>query len=220
MKKIVCGVIPSKLDGTEYNAEDFILNSQDNLPDEFSYTDYCINVQNQGNKPYCVPYSLNINRTWFSNISGLNEPELSYEFLFNSQKDNNAVGMEPKEALSILTKIGWTDNKYYKNGKLKENAPFYKIKTYAMCRSYLVAKKSLFLNGPLLFCLPVCNSSNTFWKGGTIVGYHAVACIGWNETGFILQNSWGTSWAEGGYTTISYEDFNKYTQECWTVINS
>ena len=45
-------------------------------------------------------------------------------------------------------------------------------------------------------------------------GGHAILIIGWNETGFIIQNSWGESWGDHGTAILPYE----YTiQEAWGV---
>ncbi len=33
---------------------------------------------------------------------------------------------------------------------------------------------------------------------------HAVTIVGYNEQGFIIKNSWGSSWGDKGYATVSY----------------
>ncbi len=41
----------------------------------------------------------------------------------------------------------------------------------------------------------------------TIVGYHAMLCVGWNddERYFTFKNSWGTEWGCSGFVNISYD---------------
>ncbi len=36
---------------------------------------------------------------------------------------------------------------------------------------------------------------------------HAVAIVGYNENGFIVQNSWGQDWGEKGFAHLPYEDW-------------
>lgn len=38
-----------------------------------------------------------------------------------------------------------------------------------------------------------------------IYGGHAVTIVGYDDRGFLIKNSWGESWADGGYATILYD---------------
>ena len=51
------------------------------------------------------------------------------------------------------------------------------------------------------------NQVMTQYNPATIRGNHLNVIVGYNETGryFVLQNSWGTSWATGGLGRISYD---------------
>lgn len=91
------------------------------------------------------------------------------------------------------------------------------INDYALVNSALVLKTAIILNGPCIAGLPVYNDSMQFWRGSSLQGGHAIAIVGWNEEGFIIRNSWGTSWGDGGYTILPYEDFKKFF-EIWTLI--
>ncbi|RKZ70654.1 MAG: peptidase C1 [Gammaproteobacteria bacterium] len=46
-------------------------------------------------------------------------------------------------------------------------------------------------------------------------GGHAFAIVGYNKDGFIVQNSWGTSWGTGGFAIWSYEDWLENISDGW-----
>ena len=46
---------------------------------------------------------------------------------------------------------------------------------------------------------------------------HAFALVGFNERGFVLQNSWGPAWGAHGFAVISYEDWLAHGMDAWVV---
>ncbi len=52
-------------------------------------------------------------------------------------------------------------------------------------------------------------------KGGD--GGHAIALVGYNDQGFLLQNSWDTGWGTGGYAILTYEDWTDNAMDCWVA---
>lgn len=46
---------------------------------------------------------------------------------------------------------------------------------------------------------------------------HAFVIIGYNERGFLIQNSWGTEWGSHGYAILGYDDWLKNAMDCWVV---
>ncbi|MBW8848584.1 MAG: hypothetical protein JF607_26910 [Burkholderiales bacterium] len=48
-------------------------------------------------------------------------------------------------------------------------------------------------------------------------GGHAFALVGYNERGFVVQNSWGTGWGASGFAVLSYEDWVTNGSDCWAV---
>ena len=48
-------------------------------------------------------------------------------------------------------------------------------------------------------------------------GGHAIAIIGYNEYGFMIQNSWGTSWGSAGYAILTYQDWLERAMDCWVA---
>ncbi|MFT7776888.1 C1 family peptidase [Roseateles sp.] len=48
-------------------------------------------------------------------------------------------------------------------------------------------------------------------------GGHAFALVGYNERGFVVQNSWGTGWGASGFAILSYEDWVTNGTDAWAV---
>jgi Papain family cysteine protease len=48
-------------------------------------------------------------------------------------------------------------------------------------------------------------------------GGHAIAITGYNEFGFLIQNSWGPSWGSAGYAILTYEDWLVNAMDCWVA---
>ncbi len=48
-------------------------------------------------------------------------------------------------------------------------------------------------------------------------GGHAFALVGFNRTGFVLQNSWGKKWGAGGFAVISYTDWLAHAMDVWVA---
>jgi hypothetical protein len=52
-------------------------------------------------------------------------------------------------------------------------------------------------------------------RGGA--GGHAFAIVGYNERGFLIQNSWGAGWGSHGYAILTYEDWLENAMDCWVA---
>lgn len=54
---------------------------------------------------------------------------------------------------------------------------------------------------------------------------HDVALVGWDDSkgkngAWIMRNSWGTGWANGGYAWIEYGAYSIGTEAVWAVVNA
>jgi len=49
------------------------------------------------------------------------------------------------------------------------------------------------------------------------LGGHAIAILGYNKTGFLIQNSWGTEWGNQGYAVLSYKDWLANAMDAWVA---
>ncbi len=50
-----------------------------------------------------------------------------------------------------------------------------------------------------------------------VTGGHAFALVGYNDRGFVVQNSWGASWGASGFAVMSYEDWVENGTDAWVV---
>jgi hypothetical protein len=50
-----------------------------------------------------------------------------------------------------------------------------------------------------------------------IDGGHAFVIVGYDERGFIIQNSWGERWGSGGLARLTYQDWRENAMDCWVV---
>ncbi|WP_144289786.1 C1 family peptidase [Ideonella sp. A 288] len=48
-------------------------------------------------------------------------------------------------------------------------------------------------------------------------GGHAFALVGYNERGFIVQNSWGDRWGACGFAVLPYDDWVRHGTDAWAV---
>lgn len=53
-------------------------------------------------------------------------------------------------------------------------------------------------------------------KAGDLGG-HAFTLVGYNDRGFIVQNSWGHRWGAAGFAVMPYSDWVKYGTDAWAV---
>jgi hypothetical protein len=47
------------------------------------------------------------------------------------------------------------------------------------------------------------------------IGGHAFALVGYNQHGFIVQNSWGARWGAGGFAVLTYADWVANGSDAW-----
>jgi hypothetical protein len=48
-------------------------------------------------------------------------------------------------------------------------------------------------------------------------GGHAFVIVGYDEDGFLVLNSWGTHWGNGGVGTLTYADWLNSAMDCWVA---
>ena len=141
-------------------------------------------------------------------------------------------GTSLKAALDVCRKWGAVRDTVlpFRTGQLYvgEVATFYAIATQLKIAAYFNLGRQLadwrtWLagSGPILTRLDVdatwdaataTKGKLSTYKSSTARGGHAVALVGYTPTGFVVRNSWGTSWGDGGYAYAS----NAYAAKAFT----
>ena len=226
---------PSKTDN-----RDFVYKYAGNIPDLPNVLDYrnlLTKVRNQKRQGSCFAFSVACMKEWqeYNNIgfSGYFSPQFFYNNRSNlyDNNNNNDDGMYARDVMKLLKNIGICEETQYPYGKIEtkdkidqklyDNAYQYRIKAYARINDLNSLKKSLYLNGPCILVTPMYNHGVEMWnqeKGQTRIGGHAMTIVGYNDIGFIIRNSWGTSWGNRGYCIYKYTDWGKHW-EIWTTID-
>jgi hypothetical protein len=201
------GYIKSKID-----ENDIILDSRfeksSNIPIEYNFAKF-LNIlpKNQGNSQKCVPYSISTIIEINKKLDG-NEYYLSIDDIYDN-RNPKTDGMQIKDALNYIKNTGYCST----NDDNREQ-----ILSYGRLNSYLAIKNSVFMNGPCIMALPVYDIDRVdFWNGYNFQGGHAITCVGYNEEGLILLNSWGSSFGNNGFCVLPYTECNKIL-ECWAII--
>lgn len=207
MKEKVFGFKPSIIDGTEriFDTIDKI-----ELPEKYTFKAYMPPVINQGEDSICVPCSVSTYLNWKENLKSgeVKDNKVSLFEIYDS-RETDGEGMTFKDAFKYLKHKGVSS----KAGKLK-------ISAYGKINNPLALKYAIVMNGPCFGALPVYSDDYDFWNkkpGDTLLGYHAISIIGYDEEGFFIRNSWGTSFGDRGYTKIKNSEIDEML-ELWTII--
>lgn len=205
---MVYGCVKSKLDGSEHV---YGSNIPMSLPKKYSYIKQLPKVLDQGDKPICVPCSLACCLNWMLNVqNGVSKVDNNIDMMeiYDRATSKCKDGMELKDALKALRKVGIGSDK----GNVR-------IERYAMVGTKDHLKQALIANGPCVGALPMYNDKKEkFWldDGSPLKCGHAVAIVGYDDKGFIIRNSWGTSYGDKGYGFIPYDEIDKF-MEIWTM---
>jgi len=54
-------------------------------------------------------------------------------------------------------------------------------------------------------------------EGNDQMGGHAFLIAGYDDVGFLVQNSWGTTWGRNGYATLPYDDWLDNGYDAWVA---
>lgn len=217
----------SPVDPRDWVAET-IFNTGITLPKTFTTVDNLQPVRNQGSLSTCAAQTASCMKEWQERIDVCFDNYMSPMFIYNNRSDKTVEGMFSRDVMDILNKKGICPESVYPYGSTADISPYiydiakkYTIKGYAAVNTIDTLKQALIQSGPCYIAVPVYNYGNRMWKpvqNETMIGGHAMTVVGYNTNGFIIRNTWGSSWNATGYTIFLYEDWG-LQWEVWTAVD-
>lgn len=188
-------------------------------------------VRHQGNQGSCVAFAASCIIEYFAKKSRNVSLNFAPQFIYNCRA-NSTEGMNPADCMKILHELGCPYERTYPYGKVEPKssipqAVFTEARGWTSLSSALVTnieslKSALVTNGPCLVTFPTYNFGSRFWyknPGEAFLGGHAVAIVGYTNTSFIIRNSWGDDWGNGGFTEYMFSEWGAHW-EIWTVVDN
>jgi C1A family cysteine protease len=230
--KYCCNTKRSPHDSRDFKAEAIFPKVSDlNIPETLDLRVDLPKVRNQGSQGSCSAMTASCMKEWQEKKDVNVTSYMSPQFVYNLRPNYPDEGMYPRDTMNILLKSGCCRESVFTYGSTqigdnipeaaKQEAIKFKIQGYAQVNTIDALKTALYKNGPCYICFPVYNYGPTFWKketGQNEEGGHAVTVVGYTKTGFIIRNSWGTDWNNGGYTEYPFSQFGMHW-EIWTTID-
>lgn len=218
-----------------FDIRDYTIKANTEFPKSFSL-DLNITPKNQGFGATCVAHTLSSVVEYYHMKQHREYRRFSTEFIYGHREQDHfqGEGMRVREALSMLHKYGnvfYEDcpgNNNYKAAsanvsknlkKLRELAYPHRISAYYKITSVEEAKTALMLGHPIvmsMYCQDInllINDTYIDIKTGS-GNNHCMLIYGWNEKGWLIQNSYGLLYGMDGRFVLPYD---QKINEMWGV---
>lgn len=184
-------------------------------------------VKNQGARSTCVAHALSSLVEIHNALQYGDHPIFSTDFIYGTRDvlQYRGEGMYVREALSNLRKYG---DCYYDDcptnssaeeayelvsarlEELRDLAYPHRISTYYKCATAQEIKTALINDGPVIVSVKMYHNACVVdgvyqWDDKDDFGYHCMLCYGYNERGWLIQNSWGTYYGDNGRFILPYD---------------
>ena len=203
----------------------------DVLPASIDLKPWAVTPGNQGQVSSCVTWAIDYGMLgWYSRYSGRAGQPFAPMFTYSQINGGVDAGSSPAAALDVAKTQGSDTRADYTQGDYdwrtkptvaeKANAANYKIKSYTtlfagsgQAASATLIKQALATKHPVAIEMAVRSGFDSLSANPTAVddditstirGYHEVLAVGYDAAGLIIENSWGTGWANGGFGRISW----------------
>jgi hypothetical protein len=186
-------------------------------------------------------YQERIEQRWpLTDTAGQTDPGriFSPAFIYNQINQGRDGGASFIVALNLLSTVGaatWADMPYtpsdYRqqpSSQVQQNAKRYRIDYWRQINVAAPQEIKAHLNAGYPVAFGAITDEGLLhagpgyiWKsvGGRQLGPHAMVLVGYddNRNAFKLMNSWGTQWADGGYSWVDYAFFRQVAREAYVA---
>ena len=202
--------------------------------------DYLPPVKHQKNVGSCVAHATSSILEYFNHRETGENTTLSTDFIYGMQGvafGRMNSGMYLRDACKIVKQYGDCLKSTIPTNteqpecahKLQEaltqeiydEALIYQVNSYAKCTTDSAIKHALMNYGPVLGSMRWYEKNTV--KGEIIEmdktsswGGHAIMIYGWNEQGWLCQNSWGKGWNSDGRFIVPYGEI----KEAWSFVDA
>lgn len=191
-------------------------------------------IRNQGSRGTCAAFASACVKEWQEHADSGYDGYMSPEFIYWYRANKPGVGMQSRDVMKILATQGCCseDSCPYQSkdsgapetlpSRAIKEAAQYVIKEYYRINTIDELKNALYQSGPCYISFPVYDTRPEFWRqksDESLRGGHAVVVVGYNKEGFIIRNSWGTRFGDGGYVIYPYGDFGKHW-DIWASVDT
>lgn len=221
-----------------FDVRDYHINAAQEFPTSFTCP-ILTKIKNQGSKPTCVAHAVASLLEYHHERQTNSDEKFSTEFIYGLRDVGYYIGdgMVIRNALNTIKTYGDPYEYEFPGNndldiarprvgenfdELTEKAYPHRISTYYRCRNDAEIKTALMQHGP------VVTSMNTYkgaklvddiytWDPNADYGRHCILIVGWNEKGWLIQNSWGDSYGGDGRFIMP---FNYKLNESWGITDN
>lgn len=184
----------------------------------------------RGKPPHVSPYMLYRLGRRYDEFPGEPDAGSSLRGVFRGWFHHRAALAEAWPTLRMNPEPDLTDDAFARLCRERPLGAYYRVNAFrlddmqsAINELYAVAVSSVIHDG---WRVPVLMKDPATGKDMHVIvrseeseslGGHAYILVGYNQVGFLVQNSWGTNWGNGGFATLPYDDWLDSAYDVWVA---